>query len=190
MCFNKKQLLIIGMLCAHELLSVCTCFYTQSPLPKSSSNSKPPEPPTAEGRQSDMVLSNTVQLVEQSKPEEGQKVMLPHDQNEAKPTGVSNVYEGRLIDAFAWPSGPVREEKVESDLPYFDLEDDLITTATRIAPKVRPKANRRETMLDGTKWALFTVTVISAAAVLYKILSFPSHILYELREIRSDLNKK
>ena len=197
MCFNKKQFLIIGLLCARDGIGVCTCFYTEQPRKNSSVAATPKQNAPAQKDAPAQTVSTTqtntnttIPVAPKDEHADGRVVANAHQQSKpdstkenpdlakqhpdaAKPhqdlqdTPTVPAYEGRLMDAFNWPIIPIHEEKIEKELD-LDSDDDLLSTATRVLPTVRPQANRRDTMLDGSKWALFTVAVISAGAMLYK----------------------
>ncbi len=159
---NKKQFLIIALLCAHDGLAVCTCFKNSQPTPKV--KKEPAQQPGLSDQRSTQTTSAPIATTS------GQSVPSSYV---------------RISDAFNWPppSG-----STEADLK---AEDDFIATATRAHLAANPQANRRMTVLDGSKWALCTVAVMLVGAWIYRVFTFPERMVNELRnQLRAAQNQK
>lgn len=189
MCSNKKQLLIIVLLCAKELIPVCTCFENTKPPPKPTTTQKPPKqnPP----KQGDAVATEqkqTVSVTPDPAPTETISSLT------ALISTASVEFETNYIpisNAFIWPP-PSQWENPVLNQSLTD-EEEFIATTTRAHLRAHPQANKRQTIIDGTKWALCSVAVLFVGTLIYKIFTFPDRMLEEWRnELRAhrDTDKK
>lgn len=187
MCINKKQLLIIGLLCvSNEMVGICHCFSSHEPQKIFQQQKRPvpvvvPEPPA-----------------EPIHVPEIQPEAPPQPSVDEVPAAMDKAVE--VVPVVELHSTPTIADKPAIEIPHdvvmqlnaaeLILEEDLALTSSRVLARVQPTTNKRQTTLDGKKVALVTGAVAVTAAILYKLFAPPNYILDELRAIRAALDAR